>query len=184
MKKGKGLQLIGISFFIFFGLLPNISFAEMIDSEAKSKWIWPTDGFITDLYGTRGGSHKGIDIAEEMGTEVVAVLDGTITRSYYSNSYGNVIFIRHDVGYETVYAHLSKRLVNIGDRVEQGTTIGLMGNTGHSSGPHLHFEIHRPNWTYSKENAIDPLLIFGKVEVGQYRFCGENGQRIVVERKK
>ncbi|WP_275422005.1 M23 family metallopeptidase [Fervidibacillus halotolerans] len=174
-NQGNGRKYIGLLFFIAIGLTPTDSSAQ-IDEVQGVNWIWPTNGFITDIYGTRNGSHKGIDIAEKMGTEVVASFDGTITRSYYSHSYGNVVFIKHDVGFESVYAHLSKRLVKKGDRVKQGEIIGLMGNTGHSSGSHLHFEIHRSHWTYSKENAMDPLSVFGEAELGEYVFCGENGR--------
>jgi len=130
-------------------------------------WIWPTGGEITDTYGTRHGTHKGIDIAAEQKTPVYAVDAGVVSKSYYSDTYGNVIFIKHQNNYETVYAHLYKRNVFEGQKIQQGELIGRMGNTGDSSGVHLHFEVHQDMWTYSKENAIDPEKTLGATEIGQ-----------------
>ncbi|MBS4161386.1 M23 family metallopeptidase, partial [Klebsiella pneumoniae] len=107
-----------------------------------SHWIEPIKGEITDQFGTRGGKHKGLDIAAPEGESVVAAAGGTVSKSYASDSYGQVIFIKHDNGYETVYAHLSKRLKQKNDRVRKGEQIGIIGNTGISTGTHLHFEIH------------------------------------------
>lgn len=136
--------------------------------DRTNQWIWPAEGVITDIYGTRGGNHKGIDIAGSLGTAVHAVAAGTVSRSYYSTSYGHVVFIKHDDdSFETVYAHLNKRLVKEGQKVGQGELLGEMGTTGHSSGVHLHFEIHEKEWTYEKNNAIDPAVAFGKIELGE-----------------
>ena len=77
------------------------------------------------------------------------------------------MFIKHDNNLETVYAHLNKRNVKEGQVVKQGEIIGLMGNTGDSSGVHLHFEIHKEKWTYEKDNAVDPVLALGEAAVGQ-----------------
>ncbi len=142
--------------------------AEMLDiPELTSDWFWPAEGVVTDLYGTRHGHHKGIDIAGEVKTPVHSVDKGIVTKSYYSGSYGNVVFIKHDNNLETVYAHLNKRNVKEGQLVNQGDIIGLMGNTGDSSGVHLHFEIHKEKWTYKKENAIDPVMALGEAAIGQ-----------------
>lgn len=130
-------------------------------------WIWPADGEITDTYGTRGGLHKGIDIAADLKTPVYAVDEGLVSKSYYSDTYGHVVFIKHKNNYETVYAHLHKRNVKEGQNVSQGALIGEMGNTGDSSGVHLHFEVHHDEWTYSKENALNPDNALGLTEVGQ-----------------
>ncbi|VEH78693.1 peptidogycan hydrolase YocH [Bacillus licheniformis] len=89
-------------------------------SEA-SEWIEPIKGEITDQFGTRGGKHKGLDIAAPEGEAVAAAADGTISKSYQSDSYGQVIFIKHDNGYETVYAHLSKRLKKEKERVKKAS---------------------------------------------------------------
>lgn len=142
--------------------------AEMLDiTELTLDWVWPADGVVTDLYGTRHGHHKGIDIAGEFKTPVHSVDRGVVTKSYYSGSYGHVVFVKHDNNLETIYAHLNKRNVKEGQVVKQGDVVGLMGNTGDSSGVHLHFEIHKENWTYEKENAIDPLTALGDAAVGQ-----------------
>jgi murein DD-endopeptidase MepM/ murein hydrolase activator NlpD len=134
--------------------------------EQTDHWVWPTNGVITDVFGTRRGGHKGIDIASVTGTPIYAVDDGVVSKSYYSSTYGNVVFIKHENHFETVYAHLKSRNVNEGMKVSQGHLIGTMGNTGDSSGVHLHFEIHQYEWTYDKHNAVDPILAFGEVEVG------------------
>ncbi|WP_041580598.1 peptidoglycan DD-metalloendopeptidase family protein [Bacillus sp. 1NLA3E] len=139
--------------------------------EQTAHWIWPSNGVITDLYGTRKGVHKGIDIAAEMGSPIYAVAKGVVSRSYYSDSYGNVVFIKHSNLFETVYAHLKSRNVFEGKAVKQGEVIGRMGNTGDSSGVHLHFEIHQNEWTFEKQNAIDPVMALGEVGIGKYVFA-------------
>lgn len=136
-------------------------------SEATKDWVWPANGTITDLYGTRNGQHKGIDIAAGYGAPIHAVDDGEVTKSYYSTSYGNVIFIKHKNHTETVYAHLKSRLVEEGKKVNQGELIGEMGNTGDSSGVHLHFEVHKNKWTFDKKNAMDPVFALGGGKIGQ-----------------
>jgi murein DD-endopeptidase MepM/ murein hydrolase activator NlpD len=85
-------------------------------------------------------AHLGTDFAASTGTPARTVGDGAVEFAGTQNGYGNVIFIRHDSGHETVYAHLSKILVARGQRVTQGQTIGLVGQTGWATGPHLHFE--------------------------------------------
>lgn len=135
--------------------------------ERTEDWIWPTEGVITDIFGSRGGRHKGIDIAGVVGTPILAVASGTVSKSYYSTSYGHVVFIKHEEDkLETVYAHLNKRLVKEGQKVAQGAKIGEMGNTGHSSGSHLHFEIHQNEWTYEKNQAINPADAFEGIAMG------------------
>jgi murein DD-endopeptidase MepM/ murein hydrolase activator NlpD len=160
-----GLMALCISLLFLGG---KHSQAEMLDiPELTSDWVWPAEGIITDLYGTRHGHHKGIDIAGVYKTPIHSVDNGIVTKSYYSGSYGHVVFIKHDNNLETVYAHLNKRNVEEGYAVKQGDIIGFMGNTGDSSGTHLHFEIHKEKWTYEKENAIDPILALGEAAVGQ-----------------
>lgn len=135
--------------------------------ELTSEWMWPAEGVLTDSFGTRNGDHKGIDIAAPLGSPVYAVDKGIVTKSYYSDTYGNVVFVKHDYGMETVYAHLQERVVQEGIKVEQGEIIGKMGNTGDSSGVHLHFEVHTKEWTFDKKNAVNPMTALGYVEVGQ-----------------
>ncbi|MDI5791069.1 M23 family metallopeptidase [Bacillus licheniformis] len=88
-----------------------------------------------------------------------AAAAGTVYNAHYSSSYGNVVFITHNINgqtYQTVYAHMSSIKVQTGQRVEQGQVIGTMGNTGQSYGQHLHFEIHKGLWNNAKSNAVDP----------------------------
>ncbi|MFV8828431.1 peptidoglycan DD-metalloendopeptidase family protein [Alkalihalobacterium sp. APHAB7] len=146
--------LIGI---LFIGTVP--AYAKTIEEELINALIWPTEGEISDHYGTRGGRHFGIDIAAPEGTPIVSIKDGTVSRSYYSDTYGNVIFVKHDSELETIYAHMHERYLSEGDSVEQGQVIGTVGNTGRSSGNHLHFEVHVGEWNISKTNSIDPLLV-------------------------
>jgi murein DD-endopeptidase MepM/ murein hydrolase activator NlpD len=136
--------------------------------QETAHWIWPANGIITDSFGTRRGEHKGIDIASTVGTPIYAVDGGIVSKSYYSRTYGNVVFIKHNNHFETVYAHLKSRNVTEGKVIKQGEVIGSMGNTGDSSGVHLHFEIHQNEWTFDKLNAINPVSIFDQVVIGQY----------------
>ncbi|RST77749.1 peptidase M23 [Siminovitchia acidinfaciens] len=120
----------------------------------------PAAGYFSSGFGGRsGGYHYGLDIAAGGKVPIVAAADGVVNQSYFSSSYGNVIFIVHSINgktYETVYAHLSSRSVSAGTRVSKGQFIGYMGNTGQSYGQHLHFEIHEGRWNGSKSNAVDP----------------------------
>ncbi|MFA8437967.1 peptidoglycan DD-metalloendopeptidase family protein [Pueribacillus sp. YX66] len=132
---------------------------KVTNAQSNNNWYWPTEGVLTDTFGTRGGTHYGIDIAAEIGTPVYASESGKVVKSYFSHSYGNVIFIQHKNEMETVYAHLHKRLVAEGDTVKKGDQIGEVGNTGRSSGSHLHFEVHDGPWDIHKSTAINPLLV-------------------------
>jgi LysM repeat protein len=147
-------------------------------------WVFPADGTITDSFGTRGGHHKGIDIAGEEGSPIYSVDHGTVLKSYYSSTYGHVVFVKHENGFETVYAHLGKRLVNEGESIDKAQVVGVMGNTGRSTGTHLHFEIHKGKWNLTKELAIDPYLVFGNGEVGQSVFAKVHDPYQVVEVSK
>lgn len=102
---------------------------------------------------TKGAStyHKGVDWATPTGTAVMASCGGTVTKAGWGSGYGYVVYIQHEDGRETRYGHLSKVLVSVGQKVSQGEKIALSGNTGVSTGPHLHFEI-RINGT-----AVNPL---------------------------
>ena len=122
----------------------------------------PATGAVTSGFGTRWGSfHAGIDIGRGGRTNVpvVASAAGTVFQSYYSTSYGNVVFITHNIDgqiWTTVYAHLENRAVSEGQSVSRGQFLGYMGNTGFSTGPHLHFELHRGMWNGGKTNAVNP----------------------------
>lgn len=134
---------------------------QVSDTPASSSgFIKPAAGRFSSGFGGRsGGNHFGLDIAAKGTVSVVAAASGTVTNSSYSSSYGNVIFITHNINgqtFQTVYAHLSTRSVSTGQRVEQGQFLGYMGNTGQSDGQHLHFEIHKGLWNGAKSNAVNP----------------------------
>lgn len=118
---------------------------------------WPAQGRLSSGYGSRSlGYHYGIDIANATGTPIYAAASGVVTRSDYSDSYGNVIYIYHpQYNMTTVYAHLSSRSVGLGANVSEGQYIGAMGNTGQSFGSHLHFEVHNGGWSY--HGGIPPM---------------------------
>ncbi|WP_425388928.1 peptidoglycan DD-metalloendopeptidase family protein [Bacillus marinisedimentorum] len=130
-------------------------------STTTENFIMPTQGVLTSDVGSRWNSyHAGIDISQHGTVKVIAAASGVVERSYYSSSYGNVIFISHTINgqkYTTVYAHLRDRLVSEGQRVTQGQSIGHQGNTGNSNGQHLHFELHKGDWNQNKTNAVNPL---------------------------
>lgn len=107
-------------------------------------YIWPTDGSyrISSRFGPRWGRHHdGIDLACRTGTDVLASDGGTVTQAGYNGSYGLLVVIDHQNGYETYYAHNSKNLVKKGDKVFQGQHIAESGSTGRSTGPHIHFGV-------------------------------------------
>lgn len=123
-------------------------------SSSTIAFDWPAHGTLTSGFGMRWGRpHKGIDIANSTGTPVVASAEGTIEKAGWNNGgYGNLVEIRHPDGSTTRYAHNSKILVQPGQQVHQGETIALMGSTGHSTGPHSHFEIHPGG-----KEAVNPI---------------------------
>ncbi|MDR4949446.1 murein hydrolase activator EnvC family protein [Neobacillus cucumis] len=126
-------------------------------------WTQPAVGYLSSGFGQRGSErHVGVDIANRTASPIVAAADGVVIRSYLSSSYGNCIFISHSINgqvYTTVYAHMSTRLVGSGAVVKKGQQIGVMGNTGDSTGQHLHFELHKGPWTMDKRYAINPVGI-------------------------
>jgi murein DD-endopeptidase MepM/ murein hydrolase activator NlpD len=106
-------------------------------------WIWPTKGIFTSGYGWRWGRmHRGIDVANNIGTPILAARSGQVVSAGWDDGgYGYLVEIRHGDGTLTRYAHNSRILVRPGELVGQGKVISLMGSTGRSTGPHLHFEI-------------------------------------------
>ena len=109
----------------------------------KSGYIFPLPNGswrISSYYGD-GRGHKGLDICAEKGTSIYAVKGGTVVSAKFDSAYGNCIVINHGDGTSTRYAHASKLCVSVGDVVETGEVIALVGSTGRSSGNHLHFEV-------------------------------------------
>ena len=119
---------------------------------ASGGWIWPVNGTLTSGFGYRWGRmHEGIDIAVPEGTPIRAAKAGTVVIAAYTGGYGNYTCVDHGGGISSCYGHQSSYAVSAGDSVAQGEVIGYSGNTGSSTGPHLHFEI-RVNGS-----AVDPL---------------------------
>lgn len=129
---------------------------EMISAKSgKLKFILPTTGKVSSEFGMRlGRPHKGIDIAAPTGTPIYAVEKGDVIFSGRQQGYGNVIMIQHDKETITVYAHNEINLVREGDSVKQGQPIGKVGNTGRSSGSHLHFEIRLKTKAQNPRNFL------------------------------
>ncbi|WP_313801942.1 peptidoglycan DD-metalloendopeptidase family protein [Cytobacillus sp.] len=124
----------------------------------------PATGRLTSHYGQRWGRlHSGIDIGKGGRTEavpIVAAASGEVIKANFDRSYGNVVMITHVIDGQvmtTVYGHMESLSVSNGQRVEKGQLLGYMGNTGHSTGPHLHFEIHHGPWNGSRSNSVNPL---------------------------
>ncbi len=121
---------------------------------------WPVHGRLTSPFGLRLHGlwpeiHRGVDIAVPIGTDVHAMAPGRIRFAGTMPGYGNVVWIDHGGSVLSVYAHLSRILVRAGQHVDGGETIGLSGESGDATGPHLHFEI----WRWGRE--VDPVPLLG-----------------------
>lgn len=124
--------------------------------DSIKSYHYPYIGRITSRYGPRRGRpHQGIDMALKIGDPVYATFDGKVRLSKAAGNYGNLVIIRHCNGLETYYAHLSERSVQTGDWVVAGQQIGLGGNTGRSTGPHLHYEVRYRGQSFDPERIID-----------------------------
>ena len=127
-------------------------------------WPCPTYTYISSEFGGRvspitgkwQGGHKGMDIASGKGNPVIAAASGTVVKSYLSSSYGNYIVISHGGGLMTAYAHMTRRLVSVGDTVAAGQQIGTVGSTGNSTGNHLHFEVYENGTAVNPRNYVSP----------------------------
>lgn len=117
---------------------------QSVASRGSSEFSWPLKGIITSAYGKRkSGNHHGLDIAAEKGTLISAAAPGeVIFAGWRSNIYGYCVIIEHSNNIKTVYAHASKVLVEKGQQVAAGDSLAKVGNTGNTTGHHLHFEIH------------------------------------------
>jgi murein DD-endopeptidase MepM/ murein hydrolase activator NlpD len=122
-------------------------------------FVWPVEGLLTSPFGERdhamgGGSaqfHAGLDVAVPSGTPVRAAQEGIVVFAGYNGAYGKVVKLDHEHGLSTLYAHNSRLVVHVGQKVKVGQVICLSGNTGRSTGPHVHFEVHKDGW------PVDPL---------------------------
>ncbi|MDH3325797.1 MAG: M23 family metallopeptidase [Gammaproteobacteria bacterium] len=117
----------------------------------KRGWISSYFGYRTDPFNGRRARHDGIDLAGKQGSEVIAVASGVVTWAGKRYGYGNLVEINHGNGYVTRYGHNDLVEVKIGDAVKKGETIARMGSTGRSTGPHVHFEVHKNG------KVVDPM---------------------------
>jgi lipoprotein NlpD len=115
---------------------------ETAAASSRPALAWPLRGVLYGRFGMRGGAHHdGIDIAAPEGSPVLAADDGTVIFVGRQSGYGNVVILGHPAGLVTVYAHNSEVLVREGDRVTRGQRVARVGQTGRTTGPHLHFEV-------------------------------------------
>jgi murein DD-endopeptidase MepM/ murein hydrolase activator NlpD len=138
------LQLLSIS--------ADSSGERLIPHESREGWRWPLQGWISRGFGHGDTSplHFGVDIVAARGTPVVAASKGTVTYAGWDEELGNMVILQHAGGYTTTYGHNDVLLVSSGDEVNEGDVIAKVGSTGHSSAPHLHFEIR------FAESPLDP----------------------------
>jgi len=130
-------------------LIPGAGLSENARNRVLGQlFVRPARGRVASGYGYRNDPftglrkfHNGIDIVNQRGTPVVAAMSGTVVKAGYNGNYGRYLILRHADGFQTLYAHLDKALVTVGDRLRQGQQVGEMGNTGYSSEDHLHFSI-------------------------------------------
>ena len=139
------------------GLLESMLMSRSLQDEVlpagrpiKRGWISSYFGMRTDPFTGRREHHKGIDLAGKAGSEVIAVGAGVVTWAGKRYGYGNLVEINHGNGYSTRYGHNESVLVAVGDTVRKGQTLSLMGSTGRSTGPHVHFEVR------FKGKTVDP----------------------------
>lgn len=133
-------------------------FARRSDIVSSTPSVAPVRGLLNSGFGTRkdpftgaGAFHQGLDISTRRREPVLATAGGIVIRSGWSGDYGKAVAIAHGTGYTTVYGHLDAVLVKEGDRVRRGERVGLVGSTGRSTGPHLHYEVRRG------DRAVNPL---------------------------
>ena len=115
---------------------------------ASTPSVWPVRGWVTSRFGTRTSPfsgilkfHEGLDIAAQTGTPVVSSADGVVVKASFGTGYGNMVEISHGYGIKTIYAHNSRLNVKAGQRVRRGDVIAYAGDSGSSTGPHLHYEV-------------------------------------------
>ncbi|GAB2554667.1 peptidoglycan DD-metalloendopeptidase family protein [Nocardia heshunensis] len=126
---------------------------------------WPVDPSIftvSDVFGARGGTHMGVDMAAPEGTPIYAAMDGTVAASGPASGFGDWIVLDHNIDgqlWSTVYGHMYENdlLVHVGDQVKAGQQISRVGTNGESTGPHLHFEVRQPPGRLAGGQAIDPM---------------------------
>ena len=141
--------------------IPGASLSIMELKKAMGElFIYPINGRLTSPFGYRRDPftgrksfHSGIDLAAPVGTPIKVILDGVVNLTSYSRIFGNYVIVTHPNGYQTLYGHVNAFSVKKGDKVSQGDIIAFVGNTGMSTGPHLHLSI------YKNGKLIDPLSV-------------------------
>jgi murein DD-endopeptidase MepM/ murein hydrolase activator NlpD len=143
--------------------LENVILARELKEEIHPEGRPVVSGYISSYFGERADPfdgreafHKGVDFAGQLGSEVVAVATGVVTWAGERSGYGKLVEINHGDGYATRYAHNERTLVSVGQTVKRGEQIALMGSTGHSTGPHVHFEV------LHNGRQVDPLSFIGR----------------------
>jgi murein DD-endopeptidase MepM/ murein hydrolase activator NlpD len=143
--------------------LENVTLGRQLSAEIKPTGRPVRDGYISSYFGERmdpfngeEAFHKGIDFASDAGQDVVAVASGIVTWAGPREGYGNLVEINHGNGYVTRYAHAARTLVAVGDEVERGQAVAVVGSTGRSTGPHVHFEVVKDG------RQINPMAYVGR----------------------
>ncbi len=143
--------------------LENVILTRELKEEIHPEGRPVSTGYISSYFGERADPfdglekfHKGVDFAGNLGSDVVAVAAGVVTWAGERSGYGKLIEINHGDGYSTRYAHNERTLVSVGQTVKRGESIALMGSTGHSTGPHVHFEV------LHNGRQVDPLSFIGR----------------------
>lgn len=134
---------------------------------SSGSWTKPVNGRFTSGYGYRvhpiygtGRMHYGVDFANSIGIPVVSAADGVVSYAAPFSTYGNVVMVTHNIDGQTftsLYAHMNNIGASVGQSVSKGQQIGTVGNTGNSTGPHLHFELHVGGWNGMEANSVNPL---------------------------
>ncbi|HTR03138.1 MAG TPA: M23 family metallopeptidase [Thermoanaerobaculia bacterium] len=129
--------------------LLETQFSHRTELIAETPTVWPVHGVVNSGFGVRPDPftgqpaiHEGVDISTPRSEPALATADGIVVRSGWAGEYGKAIAIAHGDRYETLYGHLEQTLVTEGQRVHRGDRVGLVGSTGRSTGPHLHYEVH------------------------------------------
>jgi murein DD-endopeptidase MepM/ murein hydrolase activator NlpD len=143
--------------------LENVILSRSLSAAVRPEGRPVVEGYISSLFGGRADPfdgheavHRGVDIAGQQGAQVLAVATGVVTRAGPASGYGNLVEINHGNGYATRYAHNEQVLVKLGDTVTRGQPVALMGSTGRSTGPHVHFEVLRNGLQIDPLTFIDP----------------------------
>ncbi|HVJ49199.1 M23 family metallopeptidase [Desulfitobacterium sp.] len=136
---------------------------EEVSRGVMVSWYWPVLGWISSDYGWRGSKdfHHGIDIALPIGTTINAAQGGQVVKAGWLGVYGLAVLIDHGNGIETLYGHNDRLFVKVGEQVKSGERIAISGNTGNTTGPHLHFEIRK------NDKTVDPLDYLPKYDVAR-----------------